>query len=113
MLGIPSPVAPTTSHERARARRPSGFNSVNTRYGHIARDMIRREVAGVIRKSVRASGSVVRYGGDEFLAVLAGALELDAERVITREHRVRDWADADRKMYEYKYLRWAGAMAQA
>ena len=71
------------------------FKSVNTRYGHIVGDTILREVADVIRKSVRASDTVVRYGGDEFLIVLAEAVELDAERVIIRiEHRVRDWNDA-------------------
>jgi diguanylate cyclase (GGDEF)-like protein len=71
------------------------FKSVNTRFGHIVGDTILREVADVIRKSVRASDTVVRYGGDEFLVVLAEAVELDAERVIIRiEHRVRDWNDA-------------------
>jgi diguanylate cyclase (GGDEF)-like protein len=68
------------------------FKSVNTRFGHIVGDTILREVADVVRKSVRASDTVVRYGGDEFLVVLAEAVELDAERVIIRiEHRVRDW----------------------
>jgi|SRR5450432_427900 len=70
------------------------FKSVNTRFGHMVGDTILREVADVIRKSVRASDTVVRYGGDEFLVVLAEAVELDAERVIIRiEHRVRDWND--------------------
>jgi len=71
------------------------FKSVNTRFGHIVGDTILREVADVIRKSVRASDTVVRYGGDEFLVILADAVELDVERVIMRiEHRVRDWNDA-------------------
>lgn len=71
------------------------FKSVNTRFGHIVGDTILREVADVIRKSVRASDTVVRYGGDEFLVILAEAVELDVERVIIRiDHRVRDWNDA-------------------
>lgn len=71
------------------------FKSVNTRFGHIVGDTILREVADVIRKSVRASDTVVRYGGDEFLVILAEAVELDAERVMIRiEHRVRDWNEA-------------------
>jgi len=68
------------------------FKSVNTRFGHIVGDTILREVADVIRRSVRASDTVVRYGGDEFLVILTEAVELDAERVISRiEQRVRSW----------------------
>jgi diguanylate cyclase (GGDEF)-like protein len=71
------------------------FKSVNTRFGHIVGNTVLREVADVIRKSVRASGTVVRYGGDEFLVVLAEAVALDAERVLIRiEHRVREWNEA-------------------
>ena len=68
------------------------FKSVNTRFGHIVGDTILREVAEVIRKSVRASDTVVRYGGDEFLVILTEAVEADVERVIGRiEHRVDLW----------------------
>ena len=68
------------------------FKSVNTRFGHIVGDTILREVADVLRKSVRASDTVVRYGGDEFLLILTEAVEPDVERVITRiENRVRVW----------------------
>ena len=71
------------------------FKSVNTRFGHIVGDTILREVADVIRKSVRASDTVVRYGGDEFLVILTEAVEFDAERVIARiEQRVRGWNHA-------------------
>ncbi len=68
------------------------FKSVNTRYGHIVGDTILREVADVIRRSVRASDTVVRYGGDEFLVILTEAVEMDVERVIGRiGNRVRSW----------------------
>ena len=68
------------------------FKSVNTRYGHIVGDTILREVADVIRRSVRASDTVIRYGGDEFLVILTDAVALDAERVISRvDHRVMAW----------------------
>lgn len=73
------------------------FKSVNTRFGHVVGDAILREVADVIRKSVRASDTVVRYGGDEFLVILTEAQESDAERVIARmDQRVNAWNKASK-----------------
>jgi diguanylate cyclase (GGDEF)-like protein len=73
------------------------FKSVNTRFGHIVGDTILREVADVVRRSVRASDTVVRYGGDEFLVILSDAAEPDAERVITRiDQRVLAWNNASK-----------------
>jgi diguanylate cyclase (GGDEF)-like protein len=73
------------------------FKSVNTRFGHIVGDAILREVADLIRKSVRASDTVVRYGGDEFLVILTEAEETDAERVIARmDQRVNAWNKASK-----------------
>ena len=73
------------------------FKSVNTRFGHVVGDAILREVADVIRKSVRASDTVVRYGGDEFLVILTEAEESDAERVIARmDQRVQAWNKASK-----------------
>jgi len=68
------------------------FKSVNTRFGHVVGDTILREVADVIRRSVRASDTVVRYGGDEFLVILTEAADPDTDRVISRiEQRVQAW----------------------
>jgi diguanylate cyclase (GGDEF)-like protein len=73
------------------------FKSVNTRFGHIVGDAVLREVADVVRKSVRASDTVVRYGGDEFLVILTEAEESDAERVIARmDQRVNAWNKASK-----------------
>ena len=68
------------------------FKTVNTRFGHVVGDAVLREVADLVRKSVRASDSVIRYGGDEFLVILTEAEEADAERVIARmDQRVQAW----------------------
>ena len=73
------------------------FKSVNTRFGHVVGDAILREVADVVRKSIRASDTVVRYGGDEFLVILTEAQEPDAERVIARmDQRVNVWNKASK-----------------
>lgn len=56
-----------------------GFKSVNDTWGHAAGDRVLGEVGVRSRQSVRASDTVGRLGGDEFMAVLpetslAGAL---------------------------------------
>lgn len=49
------------------------FKTVNDTFGHAAGDEALKAVAGAIRSSLRESDPVVRYGGDEFLAVMLGA----------------------------------------
>jgi diguanylate cyclase (GGDEF)-like protein len=46
------------------------FKKVNDTYGHAAGDKLLTELARVIRQSLRASDVAVRYGGEEFMAVL-------------------------------------------
>jgi len=68
------------------------FKEFNTRFGHLTGDFVLAEVATLLRSSVRGSDAVVRYGGDEFLIILADTGVLGAGRVV---HRIRkyllDW----------------------
>lgn len=64
------------------------FKAINDTWGHPAGDQVLQRVAGVLRTGVRATDSVVRWGGEEFLLVLpyceqAAAL-LQAERLRER-----------------------------
>jgi diguanylate cyclase (GGDEF)-like protein len=54
------------------------FKQVNDVHGHHAGDAVLRETAALIRRSVRASDLVVRFGGEEFLVVLLDVGEEDA-----------------------------------
>ena len=92
VTGLPNRalLADRLEQEIARARRArqgfallmfdlDGFKTVNDTWGHAAGDRVLAEVGERSRQSVRASDTVGRLGGDEFMAILpetslAGAL---------------------------------------
>ena len=68
------------------------FKTVNTRFGHVVGDQVLRDVAEILKQSCRLSDTIVRYGGDEFLILLSGSSEVDADRVIARiQEHVGKW----------------------
>jgi diguanylate cyclase (GGDEF)-like protein len=68
------------------------FKQVNTRFGHLTGDFVLAEIAGVLRSSIRGSDAVVRYGGDEFLIVLADTTADGARKVADRIHtKLDEW----------------------
>jgi diguanylate cyclase (GGDEF)-like protein len=57
------------------------FKQVNDTYGHNAGDIVLKEAAKVIRQSIRESDIVIRFGGEEFLAVLLDINEGESMRI--------------------------------
>jgi len=51
------------------------FKSVNDKYGHSVGDAVLREVAQLIKSSVRKSDVVARFGGEEFCMYMTGMSE--------------------------------------
>lgn len=63
------------------------FKQVNDRHGHLLGDRALREVAAVVRASVREGDVAVRFGGEEFLIVLPGTELAHAAEIA---HRIRE-----------------------
>jgi diguanylate cyclase (GGDEF)-like protein len=46
------------------------FKKINDRYGHMAGDLVLREIGGIFTRSLGVDDAVGRYGGEEFLLIL-------------------------------------------
>lgn len=82
-------------HELARARRTAGtvgvmmidldgFKRVNDTYGHQVGDQVLREMAALLRGTLREIDHIGRYGGDEFLVVLPNVAIDDLAAITSR-----------------------------
>jgi diguanylate cyclase (GGDEF)-like protein/putative nucleotidyltransferase with HDIG domain len=56
------------------------FKEINDTYGHHVGDRALRDIASVLRTSIRPYDICVRYAGDEFIVVLSGCGGEEAER---------------------------------
>ena len=71
------------------------FKQINTRFGHLTGDFVLSEIACALKSSIRASDAAVRYGGDEFLIILADTDAHGAEKVMERIHsKIGEWNEA-------------------
>ena len=62
------------------------FKFVNDQYGHIVGDQVISMIADQLKRHVRSSDLIVRYGGDEFLIVLEN-IQMDAAKAIAENIR--------------------------
>lgn len=81
-------------HRSRREKRPLGlamvdldhFKDVNDTSGHVAGDIVLREVVRCMTASIRNYDAVGRYGGEEFLLVLPGC---DEKNLLSQAERMR------------------------
>jgi diguanylate cyclase (GGDEF)-like protein len=60
------------------------FKSVNDRYGHPVGDRVLVALSSLLRRRLRQSDTIGRYGGEEFAVLLDGLSEVEAIRLVKR-----------------------------
>lgn len=67
------------------------FKSINDTYGHVAGDLVLKELAQTLSGSIRRYDTLGRFGGEEFLIVFTGTPLVKAHKMMERIlARVRD-----------------------
>jgi len=70
------------------------FKAVNDELGHTAGDLVLKQFAEIIRKSIRSTDIAARFGGDEFIILLEDTSLEDAEIIASRiQQQVNYWAN--------------------
>ncbi len=73
------------------------FKDVNDCRGHLVGDAVLRRVAAILRESLRASDTVCRWGGEEFLMILR---DCDEDAGMGLAEKLRRAVEADAKLLE-------------
>jgi diguanylate cyclase (GGDEF)-like protein len=68
-----------------------GFKSINDRFGHVAGDLVIRDISEILRRSVRIFDVCTRFGGEEFAVMMPGGT---AESAGTIAERIRQRVEA-------------------
>jgi diguanylate cyclase (GGDEF)-like protein len=73
------------------------FKIVNDSYGHLAGDLVLRDVAEILRRSVRVFDVCARFGGEEFVIIMPGSTAESAMRIAERiRERIEVYRPSDR-----------------
>lgn len=75
------------------------FKSINDTFGHLAGDTVIKDVADILRSSVRVFDICARYGGEEFAVVMPGS-GLDSATTIAERirQRIQSYHSTDRAL---------------
>ena len=82
----------------------NNFKDINTNFGHLGGDQYLRDVANLLKKTLRGSDTVVRMGGDEFLVVLPETGIAQAQRAAERlKWEAQWWNQASQASYQISF----------
>ncbi len=84
-----------------------GFKSYNDRYGHLAGDEVLRKIGEMMKKLVRKTDIIARYGGDEF-AILFPHIGIEEARVVCE--RIRESIKGLRIFSDSGYITLSGGL---
>jgi diguanylate cyclase (GGDEF)-like protein len=74
------------------------FKLINDKYGHSFADSVLKYVSNMIKRHIRSSDIVARYGGDEFIILMCDITRATAENVVHRvQKKISDFAYQDVK----------------
>lgn len=57
------------------------FKNINDQYGHKKGDLVLQRISELIKKNIRSTDSLFRWGGDEFIVILPDAKLENAEKI--------------------------------
>ena len=86
------------------------FKQVNDTYGHAAGDLVLKAAAGIIRQTIRSYDLVGRYGGEEFVILIA---DLDSSEAYNLIERIRENMEHNTTFYEGMEIRVACSIGLA
>jgi len=79
------------------------FKVVNDSFGHLAGDTVIRDVAEILRRSVRVFDICARLGGEEFAIIMPGSAEANSTRIAERiRERIAAYQSVDPTLAEVR-----------
>jgi diguanylate cyclase (GGDEF)-like protein len=76
---------------------------VNDNFGHQTGDRFLKEVVELLRKHLRKSDSISRFGGDEFLVILSECTRSEAQTIFKRIEDDMEHINRDKRLFTFSF----------